>query len=143
MNQNAITVTVGIINKKLTKNGQAFKSTKIINHPQYNPQTYSTTPDIALIKIDGSFKYNKNVKAIGLYLNQIDSGSATVAGWGYSRGKTADEHLRYLKTKIIPLNDCGQRWGKNLQSDKVCILSPKGKGICDVSLILINLQKNI
>lgn len=127
-------VLVGVIDNTDTESGQVLKAALHFEHPQYDDKNFARTPDIALIYVDGTFKFNERVKAISLYEKNVGAASALISGWGYNKDGVADEYLRYLKTKIISMDECEQRVNEDLQSNKICIYSGRGKGTCQVRI---------
>ncbi|XP_075221423.1 chymotrypsin-1-like [Lycorma delicatula] len=99
-------------------NGQTSWVEKVIIHPNYTT-TYAA--DIALIKLKKPFKFNKSLKAIKIYNQDLPgvNETAVVTGFGYSESKEIsaalqenaykfrhDGWLRAAYLKVIPYEKC-------------------------------------
>lgn len=117
-------IYVGIYNKYQHSGYRAYKPTKIIKHPNYNPNT--TDYDYALIKMDGESR-NPTIE-----LNRTDFRiptaqerpmMVTLAGWG-----TYDEenwnHAAYLnkvQLPVVPLQECNRVYPGMISPRMFCI----------------------
>lgn len=79
MSANAITVVTGTTT--LNAGGTGYYASRIVNHPQYNPQT--TGNDISLIRTASTIALSGNVGSIPISSGNVGAGyTAVLSGWG-------------------------------------------------------------
>ncbi|XP_031836558.1 trypsin delta-like [Nomia melanderi] len=92
--------------------GTRYSVKQIIRHPQYNSQTIDY--DVALIQIDGQFKFGPTVKAINLANSEPASNKVVdVTGWGALReGGSTSSQLMKVSVPIVARNKCQEFYGR-------------------------------
>jgi len=81
---------------------------EIIEHPNYDPVTYSH--DISILVLDDYVDLNShpNIKPACLFPKPYTSGEAIVSGWGeISSPGTRVSHLREVNVNVFANGDCG------------------------------------
>uniref|UniRef100_A0A336M3B4 CSON009631 protein n=1 Tax=Culicoides sonorensis TaxID=179676 RepID=A0A336M3B4_CULSO len=83
--------------------GQVIQASRVINHPNYNSQTFDY--DVAIVKLVSPLTYTDRVKPIQLATSTtsiLDGHYARVTGWGdlQSGSGTYPEFLRYIITLL-------------------------------------------
>ncbi|KAJ8736113.1 hypothetical protein PYW08_006769 [Mythimna loreyi] len=80
----------------------------IVNHPQYNSNTYNN--DIAVMRASSTFTYNNNVRAApiaGSNYHLADNQPVWAAGWGRtSEGGVSSDQLRHVEMRSINQATC-------------------------------------
>ncbi|KAJ8736110.1 hypothetical protein PYW08_006766 [Mythimna loreyi] len=88
--------------------GVVHNVNQIINHPQYNGNTYNN--DIAVLRSASTFTLNNNVRAApiaGSNYNLADNQVVWAAGWGTtSQGGQSSEQLRHVELRSINQATC-------------------------------------
>ena len=102
-----------------TKNGYVRKAKKVVRHPNY----YSTTNDIALIKLD---KAVNDIRPMSIDINGKFSKDGTVIksiGWGYTKegsGLTVQK-LREVDLEILNHKECSKKYGGNAINEEAML----------------------
>ncbi|KAJ8736112.1 hypothetical protein PYW08_006768 [Mythimna loreyi] len=88
--------------------GVVHNTNSIINHPQYNSNTYNN--DIAVLRSASTFTFNNNARAApiaGSNYNLADNQVVWAAGWGTtSQGGSSSEQLRHVELRTINQATC-------------------------------------
>lgn len=78
--------------------GTTYKVQKSVIHPSYN-QSHSLRNNIALVKINDSFKWNKKTKLVKLPTKEIaDNTEMSVAGYGVT---VSNRNLTFFNITFI------------------------------------------
>nr|AAT95351.1 trypsin IIb precursor [Sesamia nonagrioides] len=89
--------------------GVVHNVNQIINHPQYNGNTYNN--DICILRSATTFSFNNNVQSVsiaGANYNVGDNQAVWAAGWGdtYQGSNAGSEQLRHVQLVAINQNTC-------------------------------------
>ncbi|KAJ8736109.1 hypothetical protein PYW08_006765 [Mythimna loreyi] len=105
--------------------GVVHTLSQIINHPQYNGNTYNN--DIAVLRSASTFTFNNNVRAAsiaGSNYNLGDNQPVWAAGWGTtSQGGSSSEQLRHVELRVINQATCRNNYasrGITINDNMLC-----------------------
>lgn len=111
---------------------------RAIQHPQWSKNSLAN--DIAIIKLDGSVRYGRNIQPICLpdgYKDQdltalLVNPDPTIVGWGSTRpGGGSESILRQARTPVVPLDECARAYREvsrvTIGDTKMCA----GRGVRD------------
>ncbi|XP_063703817.1 trypsin-3-like [Culicoides brevitarsis] len=89
--------------------GQVIGASRIINHPQYNPNTFDN--DVAIVKLVSPLFFNERVQPVKLSDPSTfipDGAYARIAGWGDLQSGSGQypEFLRYVDVPITNQAEC-------------------------------------
>ncbi|XP_022124343.2 chymotrypsin-2-like [Pieris rapae] len=107
MNANRLPIVAGTTDPK--SGGDRYKIKKIIIHEKFSIRKLIN--NVALMKVDGKIKMNKNVRVIGLRKEPVAVGSNSIlTGWGITDNKgTMANKLQMLILTIISNKDCKEQ----------------------------------
>lgn len=126
----AITVVTGTTT--LNSGGTAYYVSRIVNHPQYNPQT--TANDISLVRTSSTIALSSNVNTIPISSGNIGSGyTAVLSGWGSTAaGGALPNNLQFINLRTIDTNACASQLSPNpVYTSNICTFTQTGQGACN------------
>ncbi|CAH4035080.1 chymotrypsin-2-like [Pieris brassicae] len=133
---NELSLVVG--SHQINKGGERYKIKKLVLHEKYSKPKIKN--DIAIIQIQGKFKFSDKVQPIELLKEMAPIGKKSLlTGWGYVnyRKRTVPNDLQMLEFKTISNDDCNKQFEKlpypNLlpvDAGQLCVKRPKDKGVC-------------
>jgi trypsin len=127
-----LSVVVGSV--LLNSGGAAYRVSRFIDHPNYDPQNYSN--DISVIQTTTDIIFNSNVQPIALGSAFVSGGVRAVAsGWGSTTtGGPTPNNLQHITLTTLTNADCLNRVGSNnhafVPESKICTLTRAGEGVC-------------
>ncbi|XP_047526432.1 chymotrypsin-2-like [Pieris napi] len=135
-NMKEMSIVVGT--HTINKGGDRYKIKKLISHEKYSSESLKN--DIAIVQIEGKFKYSDKVQPVELLNEKVPIGKkCLLTGWGLLnyRRQTVPNNLQMLEYKTISNDDCNKQF-KRLPSQKLlpvgtgqlCAKSPNRKGAC-------------
>uniref|UniRef100_A0A182ILS6 Uncharacterized protein n=1 Tax=Anopheles atroparvus TaxID=41427 RepID=A0A182ILS6_ANOAO len=125
-------VVLGTIYRTGEHGGVTHDVTRVINHPNYNPETSEN--DINLLRVSPYITYNAAVQPMPIAAHAAQSGDAVVSGWGHLEYEGEfPEILQFFNTQIISDEECYEELGGSrfiVSNLTICIRNPEGQGIC-------------
>ncbi|XP_026739079.1 LOW QUALITY PROTEIN: achelase-1-like [Trichoplusia ni] len=125
--------------------GVVHNSQQIINHPNYNGNTFNN--DVSIIRSSSTFSFNNNVRAASIAGSNYNLGNNQVVwatGWGtISSGGPASEQLRHVQIWTVAQNTCAQRYaevGMSITNNMLCSgwLDVGGRDQCQETLAVLS-----
>ncbi|XP_047526412.1 chymotrypsin-2-like [Pieris napi] len=125
---------------QLNKGGDRYKIKKLILHEKYSKPDIKN--DIAIVQIEGKFKFSDKVQPIELLKEMAPIGKkCLLTGWGYisykRRKGTVPNNLQMLEFETISNEDCTKQLKKSVyaklvpvDAGQLCVKRPKDKGAC-------------
>lgn len=106
-----------------------FEVAEVKRHPNYNKPRM--TNDIAIVQIDGSFKFDDKIQPIKLSNQRVKEGTAAhTVGWGRF-GDIPDAHLlRVIRVKSISTVDCQKKLRSIAHESNMCTLAEGNEIVC-------------
>jgi trypsin len=103
----AFRVTVGTVS--LSSGGVTHTSSRIVGHPNYNPNTLRA--DVGVIQTATVMGFNANVGTVALGSTQVGAGvAAIITGWGGTSGRGQSQLLQQLTHTTLTNADCRNRF---------------------------------
>ncbi|XP_022128682.2 chymotrypsin-2-like [Pieris rapae] len=131
-----MSIVVG--SNKLSKGGDRYMIKKLVPHENYSPRTIKN--DIAIIQIEGKFKFSDKVQPIELLKEMAPVGKkCLLTGWGYTDYNkiTVPNNLQMLEFETLSNDDCNKQLNRShftnllpLDAGQLCVKRPKGTGAC-------------
>uniref|UniRef100_H2YC28 Peptidase S1 domain-containing protein n=1 Tax=Ciona savignyi TaxID=51511 RepID=H2YC28_CIOSA len=86
------------------RNEQRYGFSRIFNHPQYSNRHSTFKHDVALVQLDGSVEWSRNVQPLCLPSGVDPSESETcyITGWGHTESNARDLS-RELREAVVPV----------------------------------------
>jgi secreted trypsin-like serine protease len=117
---NGIRVTVGTVS--LSSGGVTHTSSRVVNHPNYNSNTFRA--DVSLVQTATVMTFNTNVRALALGSTQIGGNvNAMITGWGGTSGSGQSQLLQQLTVVTMTNAECRNRvprWSDYIIDQKLC-----------------------
>ncbi|KAK4316738.1 hypothetical protein Pmani_012146 [Petrolisthes manimaculis] len=110
---------------------QSISSSKIVVHPEYNPNTFEN--DIAIIHLSDTLKFDDSVQPICLAREdrQYEGKKAIVTGWGTTReGGDISIKLQEVELTVNTNAECRSSYGVSSIADSMVCASESGKDSC-------------
>ncbi|XP_068113930.1 cationic trypsin-3-like [Hyperolius riggenbachi] len=121
--QKRIQVRLGEHNIDVLEGPEQFvQSSKVIPHPQYNPNTLDN--DIMLIRLNKPVRFNTNVRAVNLPTQCGRVGSrCLISGWGntLSDGDNYPQLLQCLQAPILSDQQCHNAYPDKITQNMMCL----------------------
>ncbi|XP_022124754.2 chymotrypsin-2-like [Pieris rapae] len=131
-----LSIVVG--SHSIYKGGIRYQIKNLIPHENYSKPTVKN--DIAIIQIEGKFKFNNKVQPIELLKEMAPVGkTCLLTGWGYTdiRKRTVPNTLQMLEFETISNDDCTKQLQSSpypkllpIDAGQLCVKRPNNKGIC-------------
>ncbi|CAF4837068.1 unnamed protein product [Pieris macdunnoughi] len=135
-NKKDMSIVVGT--HTIDKGGDRYKIKKLIPHEKYISKTLKN--DIAIVQIEGKFKFSDKVQPIELLKEKAPIGKkCLLTGWGYVDygKKTAPNNLQMLEFETISNDDCNKKLEHSpyprlvpVDAGQLCVKHPDHKGAC-------------
>uniref|UniRef100_A0A182PN66 Peptidase S1 domain-containing protein n=1 Tax=Anopheles epiroticus TaxID=199890 RepID=A0A182PN66_9DIPT len=112
------------------RGGVFFYASKILIHPNYDPQTYDY--DAAIIEVENTFQGYTNVAPVPLQNEEVPVGtSCTAAGWGLIDfdTQTSPENLQYAQFQVVSQQQCSSAYGY-VSPQVICVYRGNGVDMC-------------
>ncbi|KAK4326511.1 hypothetical protein Pmani_002976 [Petrolisthes manimaculis] len=110
---------------------QSISSSKIVVHPEYDPNTFEN--DIAIIHLSDTLKFDDSVQPICLAREdrQYEGKKAIVTGWGTTReGGDISIKLQEVELTVNTNAECRSSYGVSSIADSMVCASESGKDSC-------------
>ncbi|KAJ2948067.1 hypothetical protein O0L34_g9864 [Tuta absoluta] len=125
--------------------GQVHDVVQLINHPEYNPNTFNN--DIAVILLETYIVFNDLVKQAQIagpnYILQVDDPIWSI-GWGIDDVGSQSEQLKQAEKRVFSLETCQANFPfTKITDNMLCVGSDNAVGTCTGDSGGPNMHNNI
>lgn len=127
-------INVLMATNTLNAGGITIRSSRIVNHPQYNSRTLEN--DVSVVQVSSPFVMSDRVQVIDMGSALAGGGLlATLTGWGTtSEPGSVPNHLQIIQLSTLTNADCRARHtaanAAMVFDSKICTFTRTGEGAC-------------